>query len=176
MTVSLLDGLTALIGRMVSWLVLYMVVVTFANVVLRYMYGISNIALIESVLYAFAIVMAATPGWTLQRNEHVRIDIFYGAQPPRTKASIDLAGSLLLLFPVLWVIWSSALPYVQRSWRLNETSSDVSGLPYVYALKGVILVYVLVLAVQGLAFALRNLKVLISGQDNAPAVPAGSGK
>ncbi len=175
MTITLLDGLTAVVGRMVSWLVLYMVVVTFANVVLRYMYGISNIAMIETVLYAFAVVMAATPGWTLQRNEHVRIDIFYGTQPPRTKAAIDLAGSLLLLFPVLWVIWSSAVPYVQRSWRLQETSSDVSGLPYVFALKGLILVFVMVLAVQGLAFALRNLRVLITGQGNTPAVPAGSG-
>jgi TRAP-type mannitol/chloroaromatic compound transport system permease small subunit len=176
LTIAVLDGLTALVGRMVSWLVLYMVVVTFANVVLRYMYGISNIALIETVLYAFALVMGATAGWTLQRDEHVRIDIIYGTKPPRTKAAIDLAGTVLLLFPVLWVIGTSALPYVMRSWRLKETSSDVAGLPYVYALKGVILVFVAVLAVQGLAFALRNLRVLISGQENTPAIPAGGGK
>ncbi|MFN3292253.1 MAG: TRAP transporter small permease subunit [Gemmobacter sp.] len=172
LTIAVLDGITALIGRMVSWLVLYMVLMTFVNVVLRYMYGIANIAMIETVLYAFAIVMAATGGWTLMRNEHVRIDILYGKKPPRTRAAIDLGGSLLLLAPVLWVIWNASYPYVQRSWRLKETSSDVAGLPYVYLLKSFLLVFVAVLAVQGVAFALRNLRILLTGREDAPTVPA----
>lgn len=164
--ITVLETVTRLIGRSVAWLVLYMVLVTFANVVLRYMYGYSNVALIETVLYAFAIVMACTVGWTLERNEHVRIDIVYGALSARAKAMIDLAGTIALLAPVLYVVWTSSFPYVQRSWRLKETSAEVAGLPYLYMLKSVLLVFVVVLGVQAVAFALRALRVILTG---APA-------
>lgn len=169
--IAMLESVTRLIGRAVAWLVLYMVVVTFANVVLRYMYGYSNVALIETVVYAFAIVMACTVGWTLERNEHVRIDIVYGGLPVRAKAMVDLAGSVALLAPVLYVIWTSSFPYVQRSWRLKETSAEVAGLPYLYLLKSVLLVFVVVLGVQAVAFALRALRVILTGAP-APERPA----
>jgi TRAP-type mannitol/chloroaromatic compound transport system permease small subunit len=166
LVIAMLETVTRLFGRAVAWLVLYMVVVTFTNVVLRYMYGFSSVALTESVLYAFAIVMACTAGWTLERNEHVRIDIFYGRWPPRRKAMIDLGGTIALLAPVLYVIWTSSFPYVQRSWRLKETSAEVAGLPYLYMLKSVLLVFVVVLGVQAVAFGLRALRVILAG---APA-------
>ena len=165
LSIAVLDGITQLFGRAVSWLVLYMVLMTFANVVARYMYGYSNIALIETVLYAFAIVLTSTAGWTLQRNEHVRIDIFYGRRSPRARALTDLMGTLLLLAPLLWIVWTTGLPYVQRSWRLGETSAEVAGLPYVYLLKTFILVFAVTLAIQALSFALRNLRTLILGHD-----------
>lgn len=165
LSIAMLDGITQAFGRAVSWLVLYMVLMTFANVVARYMYGYSNIALIETVLYAFAIVLSSTAGWTLQRNEHVRIDIFYGRRSPRGRALTDLLGTIFLLAPVLWVIWTTGLPYVQRSWRLKETSAEVAGLPYLYLLKTFILVFAVTLAIQGLSFALRNLRTLILGHD-----------
>ncbi|MDA0962173.1 MAG: TRAP transporter small permease subunit [Proteobacteria bacterium] len=165
LSIAILDGITQLFGRAVSWLVLYMVLMTFANVVMRYMYGYSNIALIETVLYAFAIVLSSTAGWTLQRNEHVRIDIFYSRRSPRMQALTDLLGTLLLLAPVLWVVWTTGVPYVQRSWRLGETSAEVAGLPYIYLLKTFILVFAVTLGIQALSFALRNIRTLILGHD-----------
>jgi TRAP-type mannitol/chloroaromatic compound transport system permease small subunit len=108
--VFLLDALTEYFGRIVSWLVLYMVLVTFANVVLRYVYGLSNVALVETTLYAFAIVLAASPGWTMQRDEHVRVDIFYNMFSSRKRAVVDLLGAAVLLAPVLWVIAERSRP------------------------------------------------------------------
>jgi TRAP-type mannitol/chloroaromatic compound transport system permease small subunit len=84
---------------------------------------------------------------------------------------VDLAGSVALLAPVLYVIWTSSFPYVQRSWRLKETSAEVAGLPYLYLLKSVLLVFVVVLGVQALAFALRALRVILTGAP-APERPA----
>ena len=167
--IALLEAVTRLIGRVVSWLVLYMVVMTFANVVLRYMYGISNAKLVESVLYAFAVVFAATAGYALLHNDHVRIDILYGRFTARRRAVIDLLGSAFLLCPLLWIVWTTGVPFVERAWRQREGSPDLAGIPYLYLLKTVILVFVVVLAIQGLAFVLRALRTVLTGTgDIAP--------
>jgi TRAP-type mannitol/chloroaromatic compound transport system permease small subunit len=166
--IAVLEGVTRFFGRMVSWLVLYMVVVTFANVVLRYMYGISNVRMVETVSYAFAIVLATTAGYTFLYNEHVRIDIVYRRFSARGRALIDLAGTALFLLPLLWIVWTRGIPFVQRAWRLREGSSDMAGLPYLYILKTVILVFVVVLGIQTLAFVLRALRTVITGVESPP--------
>jgi TRAP-type mannitol/chloroaromatic compound transport system permease small subunit len=163
--IAVLEAITRFIGRSVSWLVLYMVVMTFANVVLRYMYGYSSVRLTESVSYAFAIVFAMTVGYTFLHNEHVRIDILYRRFTARGRAVIDLLGSFLLLGPLLWIVWTTGVPFVQRAWRLREGSTDLAGLPYLYILKTVILVFVVVLAIQSLAFVLRALRTVLTGTE-----------
>ena len=76
--------------------------------------------------------------WTLQQNGHVRVDVFYSNASPRTKALVDLLGSLLLLLPFVAVIAWFAIPYVARSWDNLERSREISGLPFVYLLKTLI--------------------------------------
>lgn len=168
-----LDALTEYFSRIVSWLVLYMVLMTFANVVLRYVYGISNVALVESTLYAFAIVMAASAGWTMQRDEHVRVDIFYNLLSSRKRAVIDLLGTAFMMAPVLWVIAERAWPYVARSWKIGETSNEVAGLDYLYVLKAFLLVFVAVMAMQALSTTLRKISFLLYGREPRRAFPAG---
>lgn len=162
--IAALEAVPAAVGRVVSWLVLAMVALTFVNVVLRYLYGLSFVTLYEAVLYGFAIVLTATAGWTLQRDEHVRVDIIYAALPPRGRAAVNLAGAAVFLFPFLWFLWSAGLPYVARSWAIREGSTEISGIPYLYVLKGFILVFVVVLALQGAAFVLRALRTLMTGR------------
>ena len=94
---ALIDNIERFIdwsGRTVSWLTLLMVIVTFVVVVLRYVFDIGWIALQESVTYMHAMVFLVGASWTLQQEAHVRVDIFYSRFSPRTKAWIDLGGSL----------------------------------------------------------------------------------
>lgn len=160
-----LDRLTAWVGKLFAWLTLFMVVATFANVMLRYLYGISYVMLYESVLYAFAMVLTAAAGWALLHDDHVRVDIFYRSARPRTRAWIDIGGCLALLFPVLWLIWTRGLPYVERSWKLREGSQEMSGIQGIYVLKTFILVFVVVLAVQGVSLMLKRALVLAGRRD-----------
>jgi TRAP-type mannitol/chloroaromatic compound transport system permease small subunit len=155
-----LDRLTAWVGMAFAWLTVFMVVATFANVMLRYLYGVSFVMLYESVLYAFAMVLTAAAGWALMTDDHVRVDIFYRSATPRTRALIDIGGCLFLLFPVLWLIWTRALPYVERSWKLREGSQEMSGIQGIYLLKTFILVFVVVLAIQGLSLVLKRALAL----------------
>lgn len=143
-------------GRAVSWLTLLMVLTTFIVVVLRYAFDIGWIALQESVTYMHALVFLVGAAYTLQRDEHVRVDIFYSRCSPDTRAWIDLFGATFLLLPFMlfmsWVSWE----YVIDSWGVMEGSREAGGLPGVYLLKSLILVLAALLSLQALAQVGRN--------------------
>ena len=145
------------IGRSLSWLTLGMVLVTFAVVLMRYVFGIGSTILQESVVYMHAIVFMACAGYALVHNGHVRCDIFYGAASPRAKAVIDIIGTFLFLIPtcilVIWVTW----PYAAASWAVLEGSPEGRmGIPGVFLLKTLILVFAGLLALQSVSLVLQS--------------------
>ena len=156
-----IDRLNATIGRMVAWLALAVVLVQFALVVARYMFGFGSIWLTEAVVYGHAALFLLAAAWTLRDFGHVRVDIFYADATPRTRAIVDLAGALLLLLPfALVLLWLSA-PYAARSWAIFERSQESSGLPLVFALKTLIPLFAAMMALQGVAQAIRAVTLLI---------------
>jgi TRAP-type mannitol/chloroaromatic compound transport system permease small subunit len=159
---DLIDRLIAAIGLAVMWLALAVVLLQFAVVVLRYAFGIGSLWLSESVIYAHAAMFLLAAAWTLQANGHVRVDVFYADAAPRAKALVDLFGALLLLLPFMAVIAWFALPYVARSWAILERSRETSGLPLVYLLKTLIPLFALLMALAGIAQAIRAALVLRS--------------
>jgi TRAP-type mannitol/chloroaromatic compound transport system permease small subunit len=155
-----IDRLNIAIGRAASWCALAIVLIGFAVVLLRYVLGLGSIWLQESILYAHAALFLLAAAWTLNEGGHVRVDVFYAGASPRAKAWVDLVGTLLLLLPFcLAILWFS-LPYVERSWAILERSRESSGLPLVFLLKTLILVFALLLALQGVAQAIRAALIL----------------
>jgi TRAP-type mannitol/chloroaromatic compound transport system permease small subunit len=163
-----IDRLTAAVGRAVSWCLIGMVVVQVVVVLMRYVLGLGSIWLSETVLYAHAALFMGAAAWTLQQGGHVRVDIFYAGASPRTRALVDLLGALLLLLPFVGMLALFAFPYVARSWAILERSPEASGLPLVFALKTLILLFALLLGLQGVAQAAKAWLVLTGG---APAAP-----
>ena len=159
-----IDRLNAAIGRTVAWLCLLVVLVQFAVVVMRYVFGMGSIWLTETIIYGHATMFMLAAAWTLREGGHVRVDIFYADAGPRRRALVDLCGALLLLLPFMLVLLWFAVPYVARSWAIWETSRETSGLPAVYLLKTLIPLFALLMALQGVAQAIRAAHVL-SGRD-----------
>src|SRR5580692_5586624 len=155
-----IDRAVAAIGRAAAWCCLYVVLAEFAVVVLRYAFGLGSIRLQESVLYAHAALFMLAAAWTLQAGGHVRVDIFYAQAKPRTRAIVDLVGTIVFLFPVVIAIAALSLPYVARSWAVLEHSREASGLPFVYLLKTLIPLFALLIGLQGVAQAIRAALVL----------------
>jgi TRAP-type mannitol/chloroaromatic compound transport system permease small subunit len=162
-TASLIDRLNAGIGRVAAWSVLAMVLVQFAIVMLRYAFGFGSLWMQESLHYLLAMLVLFAAPWTLQANGHVRVDIFYADASARTKAKVDLAGSLLLLIPfmaaVIWFSW----PYASRAWAIMEGSREAGGIPLVFLLKSTIPAFAALLLLQGVAQALRSALTLTAG-------------
>lgn len=155
------------VGRLTAWLTLAMVLVTFAVVMLRYGFDIGWIALQESVTYMHALVFMLGAAYTLKRNGHVRVDIFYRKFSPRGQALVDLLGTLLLLVPVAGFIFWESWAYVAASWAVLEGSREAGGLPAVFLLKSLIPAFAILLLVQALAGGLRDLATLL-GKVPAP--------
>ncbi len=165
----IIDTLNERVGRAVSWLALFIVVVQFTVVVLRYVFGIGSIFMQESIVYMHAIVFLIAAGYTLFHEGHVRIDIFYSRADAKRKAMVDLAGAVFFLLPMCVLIFLISWPYVSRSWRVLEVSQEGSGIPGVFLLKTVILIYAVLLFLQGLSLAMRSI-LAVAGED------AGAGK
>ena len=155
-----LDRLVSGIGRVAAWLVLVVVLLQFALVVARYLFGLGSIWLSETVIYAHAAVFMLAAAWTLRAEGHVRVDIFYAEASTRTKALIDLAGAILLLMPFMLVLLWLSVPYAARSWAILEHSQEASGLPLVFVLRTLIPVFAVLMALQGVAQAIRAATVL----------------
>ena len=155
-----IDRLNTAVGRAVASLALVVVLLEFALVVARYLFGLGSIWLTETVIYAHAALFMLAAAWTLRAGGHVRVDVFYADASARTKAIIDLAGSMLLLLPFSAVLVWLGVPYAARSWAILERSQETSGLPLVYALKTLIPLFALLMALQGIAQAIRALNAL----------------
>jgi TRAP-type mannitol/chloroaromatic compound transport system permease small subunit len=155
-----IDRAIAAIGRAATWCCLYVVIIEFALVVMRYALGIGSIKLQESVLYGHAGLFMLAAAWTLQVDGHVRVDVFYGQARPHVRALVDLIGALLFLLPFAVVLAVVSVPYVGRSWGILERSREASGLPFVYLLKTLIPLFAVLIGLQGVAQILRAGLVL----------------
>jgi TRAP-type mannitol/chloroaromatic compound transport system permease small subunit len=157
---QLLDTFSKIIGKYVSWLTLYMVLAQFVIVLGRYVFGWGSIAIQESILYSHGVLFMMGAAYTLQLNGHVRVDIFYAKASSRLRAFIDLAGSLFVLIPVCIVILLASWNYVSGSWLIQEGSVERSGLPYIYLLKSIIIVFCGMMILQGISTILHSFLVL----------------
>ena len=150
-----IDAGNGLLGRACAWLTLFLVFATAAVVVLRYGFGIGATALQEAVMYGHALVFMGAAAWTLQRNGHVRVDIFYQRFPARRQALVELLGNLMFLLPVCLFFGWNSWDYVSNAWSTFEGSSESGGLKFVYLQKSIILLLVVSLVQQSLAELIR---------------------
>jgi TRAP-type mannitol/chloroaromatic compound transport system permease small subunit len=162
-----IETLSQWTGKVISWLTLMMVGLVFFIVILRYIFDINSIPLQETVTYLHGMVFLLGAAYTLQQNEHVRVDVFYSAMSHQGRAWVDLIGTLLFLFPVCIFILYMSFDYVLQSIRINESSSESGGLSNLYLLKSLILLMPCLLMAQGLAWVIRSALFLL-GDGESP--------
>lgn len=162
-----IDRLNTAIGRAAAWLALVIVLLQFALVLARYCLDFGSIWLSETVIYAHAALFLGAAAWTLRLGGHVRVDVFYAEAAPRVRAWIDLAGGLLLLLPFTLVLLWLSVPYAARSWAVLERSQESSGLPLVFILKSFIPLFAVLMALQGVAQAIRAAHALTQARAGA---------
>ena len=158
--VRAIDGLNERVGRAVSWLVIAMVFTTFFVAVLRYGFSIGWVWMQESYVWMHGIIFMVAAGYTFLHDGHVRIDIIYASVSNRGRALINFLGVIFLLLPSLAVIWWGGFPYVLLSWQRLETSREAGGLHGLYLWKTSILIFIILLGLQGIALAIRSFMAL----------------
>ncbi len=158
----MIDRVSTFLGKAASWLTLFMVLITFVVVVMRYVFDAGLIWLQESVTWMHAAVFMLGAAYTLQQEEHVRVDVFYRTMSARRRAWVDATGVVLFIWPLcLFLAWKS-FDFVTASWGLREASRESGGLPYpmVPLLKSVLLVMPVAVALQGASLFMRSIDTL----------------
>jgi TRAP-type mannitol/chloroaromatic compound transport system permease small subunit len=149
-------------GAAIAWLTLPMVFATFLIALLRYAFALNWIWMQELVVWMHALVFMLAAAYTLNRNEHVRVDIFYRQFSEERKALVDLLGSLLFLLPMSFLLIWTSLDYVITSWSIGEGSREAGGLPFPFVplLKSAIPLAFVLVALQGVAIIADAYRVL----------------
>ena len=124
----LIDRLNTLVGRWVAWLVLAAVLISAANAIVRKAFNTSSNAFLEIQWYLFAAVFLLAAGYTMLRQEHVKIDVISGRFSKRTQVKIDIFGICVFLLPFVVVVIDLSLPLVLRAYTMHEMSSNAGGL------------------------------------------------
>jgi TRAP-type mannitol/chloroaromatic compound transport system permease small subunit len=160
----MLDRLSTVVGKAASWFTLFMVLVTFIVVVMRYALDAGFIWVQESVVWMHAVVFMLGAAYTLHDDDHVRVDVFYRDMSPRRRALVDLFGVIIFLLPVCAFLAWNSWDFVLQSWRIGESSREPGGLPYPFLplLKSALLLMPLTVALQGVSLLLKSLRTIRS--------------
>jgi TRAP-type mannitol/chloroaromatic compound transport system permease small subunit len=155
----IIDALNERVGRLVYWAVLIAVVVSAGNATVRYSLNTSSNAWLEVQWYLFSAVFLLCAGYTLLRNEHIRIDIFFGLFSRRTQVWIDVFGTVLFLLPmatmIMWLSW----PVFWNSFVGDEMSMNAGGLIR-WPVKALIPAGFLLLVLQGFSELIKRIAFL----------------
>jgi len=123
-----IDVLTERIGKAARWLVLVVVLISAANAAMRYVFNYSSNAFLEIQWYLFGLIFLSCAGYTLLRNEHVRIDLISGKFSKRGQTWIDIFGILFFLMPMAIVIMVLSWPVFIHAIQSSEMSNSAGGL------------------------------------------------
>lgn len=158
----MIDRFSTVLGKTSAWLTLFMVLVTFVVVVMRYVFDAGLIWLQESVVWMHAFVFMMGAAYTLQQDEHVRVDVFYRGMTTKRRAWVNALGVLIFLLPLCALLAWKSVDFAAASWQLRESSRESGGLPFplIPMLKSIVLLMPLTVALQGVAILLRSVQTL----------------
>ena len=155
-----LDRFSELTGKICSWFVAIMVLITCLVVIMRYGMDMGSVFLQDVVLYLHGSLFLLGAAFALKRGAHVRVDIFYRNFNKSKKALVDLLGNVIFLQPVCWTILLYSWGYVEFSWRIMEVSPEPDGLPFVYIQKSLLIAVAVLLSLQSLSEILKSYLVI----------------
>ncbi len=124
----LIDVMIVKLGRLVTWLILVAVLVSAGNALVRKLFSVSSNAWLELQWYLFGAVFLLTAGYTLYKNEHVRVDVLSQFFSPRLRVWVEIIGILFFILPVSAIIAWLAWPVFVDAFVTNEQSSNSGGL------------------------------------------------
>jgi|TARA_B100001540_G_scaffold309906_1_gene326841 TRAP-type mannitol/chloroaromatic compound transport system permease small subunit len=154
---AIIDNFNIKVGKLFSWFLLFMVLLTCLIVILRYLFNIGFIWMQELVRFFYSAVFLICAAYTLVEDAHVRVDIFYSKLSEKKKNIINIFGSLFFLIPVCFIIFYYSFSYVINSWAQLEGSLEERGLHAVFIMKTFIWFFAFMLFAQGVSIIASSI-------------------
>ena len=161
MIVKVIDNLIEKIGDFTQWFASILVFLVCMDVILRYTIGFSSAFFAELEWHIFSFFFLIGAAYTLKDDKHVRVDVFYARFSEKSKALVNLFGTLFFLIPFCVIIIKGSIPYTEFAFRLSEGSPDPGGLPARFIVKSFIVIGFSLLFLQAISLVLKSIFVLI---------------
>ncbi|EGB15830.1 Tripartite ATP-independent periplasmic transporter DctQ component [Pseudodesulfovibrio mercurii] len=180
--VRCIDRLNEWVGKLAGVISLLMVVVVTGDVIMRYAFDTTFVAVQELEWHLFGVMFLLGAGYTLLKDEHVRVDVFYQRLNRKAKAWINFLGVLFFLLPGCYLVLDTSWKFFSMSLAIHEGSGDPGGLPARYVLKAFILIGFALVALQGVSMGIKAFMEIIGkpiqpapGTTEKPVSPEGEG-
>lgn len=154
-----IDRVTAFIGKSVMWLILLAVLVSSGNAIVRKAFNWSSNSLLELQWYLFGAAFMGAAAYTLQQNEHIRIDVFYGTLTRKTQHWIDLFGHVFFTLPFTVLMTWLLVPYAVQAFRSGQISTNAGGL-IIWPARAILALGFALLIAQALSEIIKKIAVM----------------
>ena len=179
-----IDAVSELFGQLANWIVLITIAIGFYNVTVRFTgrwtgLQLSSNVYIELQQYLFSLIFLLGFAYILKHGVNVRVDFLYTRWSDRTRALIDLVGTLAFLIPFcilgIYVTISPVLTSWGRlpdgTWGAWEMSPDANGLPRAPIKSMIILAFALLL-MQAISQTIKYLAVVLGYREIEAVIKA----
>lgn len=154
-----IDRVNAFIGKSVMWLILLAVLVSSGNAIVRKTFNWSSNSLLELQWYLFGAAFMGAAAYTLQQNEHIRIDVFYGTRSRRTQHWIDLFGHVFFTLPFVVLMTWLLVPYALQAFNSGQISTNAGGL-IIWPARAILALGFALLVAQALSEIVKKIAVM----------------
>jgi len=154
------DRVIDAVGYLTAVLLLLMILNVAYDVMMRYMFHNSSIAMQEMEWHLFAVIILFGTGYALRHDAHVRVDFVYDRLSPSAKGWIDIFGTLFFLIPLAMLIVYGSWDFVMDAYETGEISEDPGGLPYRWMIKASIPASFVFLIFCAIDFILHSYSVI----------------
>ncbi len=149
------------IGYFSAALLLLLVVNVFYDVVMRYLFNDVSIGMQELEWHLYSMVFLFGVAYALQTDGHVRVDVLYEKASPKTRAIIDIFGTVVFLWPFCFLVADYGIDFAREAWELGERSGDPGGLPYRWVIKSMISISFVCVLISSFGFLLGAVNELL---------------
>ncbi|WP_455755845.1 TRAP transporter small permease subunit [Sulfurimonas sp.] len=153
---QIIDKSIKYLGYFTALIVAVLVLLVVYDATARYLFSTGSIALQELEWHLFDIIILFGIAYTLKRDAHVRVDIFYASFSPKTKALINIISSLFFILPFSFLIVYIGIEFTQLSFAQHEASSNPGGLEYRFLVKSLLPLSFVFLSLQAIKNAITN--------------------
>ncbi len=162
---KMIDWLSETAGAVGKWFALVLVVAGSYEAIARHFFNAPTIWAYDTMCMAGGVIYILGASYNYLHNSHTRVDIIYTALSPRKKALMDVVCALLFLFPLMTVMFKLAVDWAVKAWRINEVMFTSFWYPPAAPYRSLFAIGLLLLILQGLAKFIRDLYLLIRGEE-----------
>jgi len=154
---QLINGFSDLLGKIAGVLLVLLLFNVFYDVIMRYMFNDVSIGMQELEWHLYSTIFLLGVSYAIRHDGHVRVDVIYERLGVNRQGWVDLFGCLVFLLPFTLLVFYYGLGFVAESWDMSEQSGDPGGLPYRWAIKSMIPIAFLSMAISGVGLVLNAI-------------------